>query len=75
MFHISSVMGVRMISIVPPIAWLLPHLYKGFAYVYIFNANNILLSVIVNSSIIVLAFTLGVVGIFPGSLVVDKLTK
>ena len=33
----------------------------------LFNANNILLSVTVNSSIIVLVSTLGIVGISPGS--------
>ena len=33
----------------------------------LFNANNILLSVTVNPSIIVLVSTLGIAGIFPGS--------
>ena len=41
----------------------------------LFNANNILLSVIVNSSIIVLVSTLGIVGISPGSSVVNMLAK
>ena len=40
-----------------------------------FNANNILLSVIVNSSIVVLVSTLGIVAISPGSSVVNTLAK
>ena len=41
----------------------------------LFNANSVLLSVIVNSSIIVLVSTLVIVGIFPGSSVVNMLAK
>ena len=41
----------------------------------LFNANNILLSVIVNSTIIVLVSTLGIVVISSGSSVVNMLAK
>ena len=75
MFQIFYVMGARLISKVPPVAWLLSHLDQGICLYLDFNANNILLSVNVNSSIIVLVSTLGIVGISPGSSVVNTLAK
>ena len=45
-----------------------------FAFKF-FNAISILHSLIVNSSIVELVFTLGVVGISSGSLVVNTLAK
>ena len=76
MFHILSIIGDRSISIVPPIACLLSYLDQGICLsLGFFVANNILLSIIVNSSIIGLVVTLGVVGISPGSLIVNMLAK